>query len=352
MRVLVQDAVALARTHWKDDAGGHRRLEIAADLEPVARVRGDAAVLAHAIGHLVRNALDAMPGGGRLVVRLRPRRPASSSWSRTPGRASAEDVRPRMFDPFFTTRASDAPRPRAHHGPQRDRSAAAVASTSRAGAGGRGTAVSVWLPAASGATRPALGHRPRPARGRPPSPPEPSAGAQPSADAAPLPRGRASILVLEDEEPVRAMLVQALTEAGHEVHAAADGPAGQSKIEQGCFDVVLTDARPAAPLWPRRRARRQAREPEDPRRLDHGLGSPARSRAAPRARGRPHARQAVPPRAGHRDRRRGAAARRLRLSAGRGRRAADHFDLGDAVVMSYLETTRAADEGVAEGSRR
>ena len=55
------------------------------------------------------------------------------------------------------------------------------------------------------------------------------------------PRARASILVLEDEEPVRAMLVQALTEAGHDVHAAADGPAGLSKIEQGCFDVVLTD---------------------------------------------------------------------------------------------------------------
>jgi DNA-binding response OmpR family regulator len=52
---------------------------------------------------------------------------------------------------------------------------------------------------------------------------------------------RASILVLEDEEPVRAMLVQALTEAGHEVHAAPDGPAGLAKIELGSFDVVLTD---------------------------------------------------------------------------------------------------------------
>jgi two-component system response regulator AtoC len=53
---------------------------------------------------------------------------------------------------------------------------------------------------------------------------------------------RASILVLEDEEPVRAMLVQALTEAGHEVHAAPDGPAGLAMIEHGSsFDVVLAD---------------------------------------------------------------------------------------------------------------
>ena len=37
------------------------------------------------------------------------------------------------------------------------------------------------------------------------------------------------------------MLVQALTEAGHEVHAAPDGPASLAKIELGSFDVVLTD---------------------------------------------------------------------------------------------------------------
>ena len=37
------------------------------------------------------------------------------------------------------------------------------------------------------------------------------------------------------------MLVQALTEAGHEVHAAPDGLAGPAEIDLGSFDVVLTD---------------------------------------------------------------------------------------------------------------
>src|SRR4029078_13133831 len=36
-------------------------------------------------------------------------------------------------------------------------------------------------------------------------------------------------------------LVEALTEAGHEVHAAPDGAAGLAKIELGSFDLVLTD---------------------------------------------------------------------------------------------------------------
>jgi DNA-binding response OmpR family regulator len=47
--------------------------------------------------------------------------------------------------------------------------------------------------------------------------------------------------VIEDEEPVRAMLVEALTGAGHEVHSASDGPAGLAKIDGGSFDVVLAD---------------------------------------------------------------------------------------------------------------
>jgi CheY-like chemotaxis protein len=49
------------------------------------------------------------------------------------------------------------------------------------------------------------------------------------------------VLVVEDEEPVRAALVEALERAGHDVHAAADGASGLAKIEQGRFDVVLAD---------------------------------------------------------------------------------------------------------------
>jgi DNA-binding response OmpR family regulator len=103
----------------------------------------------------------------------------------------------------------------------------------------------VWLPAQSGAVpvqspaptetlaRPDEAARPAPVRQEPGSIPDPGA--------APRRAARASILVLEDEEPVRAMLVQALTEAGHEVHAAPDGPEGLATIELGSFDVVLAD---------------------------------------------------------------------------------------------------------------
>jgi CheY-like chemotaxis protein len=57
----------------------------------------------------------------------------------------------------------------------------------------------------------------------------------------PLPKPRASVLVLEDEEPVRALLVDALAGEGYEVDFATDGLAALAKIEGRAFDVVLAD---------------------------------------------------------------------------------------------------------------
>jgi DNA-binding response OmpR family regulator len=50
-----------------------------------------------------------------------------------------------------------------------------------------------------------------------------------------------SILVLEDEEHIRTMLVEALSAAGHRVESAADGLKGLALFQGGAFDVVLTD---------------------------------------------------------------------------------------------------------------
>jgi DNA-binding response OmpR family regulator len=50
-----------------------------------------------------------------------------------------------------------------------------------------------------------------------------------------------SILVLEDEEHIRTMLVEALSGAGHRVESATDGLTGLARFQGGVFDVVLTD---------------------------------------------------------------------------------------------------------------
>jgi CheY-like chemotaxis protein len=53
----------------------------------------------------------------------------------------------------------------------------------------------------------------------------------------------ARILIAEDEEPVRALVVRALTGDGHEMVAAADGAEALDVLQRegGRFDLLLTD---------------------------------------------------------------------------------------------------------------
>ena len=55
----------------------------------------------------------------------------------------------------------------------------------------------------------------------------------------------ARILVAEDEEALRAFVMRALVQDGHEVIAAADGGEALDVLtrEQGRFDLILTDIR-------------------------------------------------------------------------------------------------------------
>lgn len=305
MRAVVQDAVALARTRWREESDAGRRIEITTDLEPVPTVRGDATALREAVGHLVRNAFDAMPEGGRLAIALRAREGGVEVAVEDTGDGVRDDVSRRVFDAFFTTRAPA----RMGLGLTTVRSLVTRVGgrVSLAAGAGRGSVATIWLPAGAAPERTVAHETPAPAiepreraaepapRAEPPTreheppvlprsiarstepivaapaaPPPPVAaapsirtedvtpvesGVRPSIASAsegktaesappvatPEPKKPLSVLVLEDEEPVRAMLVDALTGAGHQVHSATDGPAGLAMVESGHFDVVLTD---------------------------------------------------------------------------------------------------------------
>jgi two-component system cell cycle response regulator CpdR len=50
-----------------------------------------------------------------------------------------------------------------------------------------------------------------------------------------------SILVVDDEEPIRDLLAQVLQKAGHQVLTVANGREATQAIVDGQFDVVITD---------------------------------------------------------------------------------------------------------------
>lgn len=295
MTALIQDAVGLTQTRWKDEpAGRGQRIEMVTDLQPVPPVAANPTALREAVMNLIVNAVDAMPTGGRIVIRTRPRAEGVELRVSDTGEGIADEIRSRIFDAFFTTRA-----------PQRlglglsvvhaivTRYRGAIDIKSAAG----GTTVTVWLPGAGPTAEvpppPEVERLSRPvarepvAASAPEAPPKSFAPpkASPATEAglgapdiaflspetefeapqavregpepgveepaatqavpAPVPVGErpplASILIFEEEVQIRSMLVDALTEAGYRVESAAEGPEGLTKLRCGSFDLVLTD---------------------------------------------------------------------------------------------------------------
>ncbi len=270
LTALVQDALAQARPRCKDEPEGRGApVDIVTDLRSSPSVRGNATALRDALVSLVLNAVDAMPHGGRLHLATRARDAGVELTLTDTGEGIPEDLRSRVFDPFFTTRSATRMGlglTVAHGVVTRYGGRIEIS-----GGPGRGTRVTIWLPAAETAAPPSAHGTPRPAaapdrqaeihhavephpgasagEALPVSQPAVDAdrrlGAKPSGPSARSimepPSETASILVLEDDAPIRSLLTEALTQAGHKVETAVDGPSGLAKLEGAHFDVVLTD---------------------------------------------------------------------------------------------------------------
>ncbi|MCO5733675.1 response regulator [Rhizobium sp. SSA_523] len=53
----------------------------------------------------------------------------------------------------------------------------------------------------------------------------------------------AKILITEDEDALRSFVARALRLDGHETYEAADGAEGLQRLEDDCFDLLLSDIR-------------------------------------------------------------------------------------------------------------
>jgi len=224
---IAREALAFARPRpgsGAAPAGG--RIEMTADLPPTSPVPGSATAVREAIVNIVLNAMEAMPAGGSVTVRLREVERGVELVVADSGPGIVPEVKPRIFDPFFTTRPG-------HLG-----LGLTVVQAVVLRAGGRvdvqsgpvGTTVILWLPAAppSEATR---SDESLAVESAPPSAPEPPP--------APVPVG--SVLVVEEEDGIRSAVLDALAAAGHRVEAAVDATGALDRLALGGIDVVVTD---------------------------------------------------------------------------------------------------------------
>ncbi len=200
------------------------RLSLAPGL---AQVHADPRQLEQVLMNLAVNARDAMPTGGTLAISTFALPPLARGASgrielvvRDSGTGMDAETRARAFDPFFTTKGPGCGTGLGlavvHNIVQQCGGTVTIESSP-----GCGTAVRIVFPARGGATRPAGG---RAELGGP------VAGA-----------GR-TVLLVEDEEPVRRVATRCLERAGYRVLAVADGEdALRLAATAGPLDLLLTD---------------------------------------------------------------------------------------------------------------
>jgi signal transduction histidine kinase/ActR/RegA family two-component response regulator len=220
---LLSDVSEITRPRWKDEAeAGGAQIDFAVSNRSGAHVLGDASELRDVLVNMIFNAVDAMPGGGRLTLAAEQRDEKVVVTVEDTGCGMNPEVRSRVFDPFFTTKGVEGIGLglsvsygviRRHGGTIR------VASEV-----GRGSTFRVVLPLVGCAALSAEEESEERAPGTT------SHG-----------RGTTRILVVDDEEPVRELLREILEGEGVNVTTAANGAEALARFESGRFDAVLTD---------------------------------------------------------------------------------------------------------------
>jgi hypothetical protein len=195
--------------------------EVGVEVKPADKLgwaMADRAQLEQVILNLATNARDAMPEGGRLTIATRnvnltekhTRAHVGSSAGphvalsiADTGVGMTPEVREHAFEPFFTTkeRGKGTGLGLSTAIGVVQQSGGSIQVESKPGAGSEFT---IYLP-------------------RVPKPPQTPVEAPPAASERPIARGSETILVVEDEDPVRAFVERTLRQSGYRVLTAANG---------------------------------------------------------------------------------------------------------------------------------
>src|SRR5215212_5723551 len=222
---LLNDAVEITRTRWQNEARIRGlEYEVKLNAEKEQYTYGSASELREVFVNMVVNAVDAMPRGGCLLIGCRRTNGRLQLHFSDNGMGMLDDVRQKIFEPFFSTKGA--------HGTGLglsvsysiiERHAGLISVVSEPG---NGANFMIDLPAvaaeSSSADIPEI-----------------------SAEVPSL-----SILVVDDEEPVRETLAEMLVAVNHKVELAGSGQQAVQKMRTGDFDFVFTDlAMPEMDGW-------------------------------------------------------------------------------------------------------
>jgi signal transduction histidine kinase/ActR/RegA family two-component response regulator len=214
---IIEEVVTITQPRWKDQpqkAG--IQIELIKNLEKIPMILGNPSELREVLTNIIFNAVDAMPQGGKITISTRMKGDWVEVRITDTGIGMAEEVKKRVFDPFFSTKG--------------------VTNS------GLGMSVSygiikrhggeILIESEPGKETTFILHL---LGGREKEEPE-------RKEIIPVRELRsARILVIEDEDPVRDILSRMLRTKGHQVVTAPDGEEGIERFKKEKFDLVFTD---------------------------------------------------------------------------------------------------------------
>jgi nitrogen fixation negative regulator NifL len=213
---LIEQAVSLTQPKWKNQAEAKGvAIQVVTELGRIRPVAGSEADLREALTNLIFNAVDAMPQGGTITVRTRSANSRVIMEIADTGTGMTEDVRQRCLEPFFTTkgdRGTGLGLSMVYGILQRHQGSVDIET-----APGKGTTFRVSLPAAQ------------------------EAAPTSQRDSAPVSIRPLRVLLVDDEDIVRQILREYLTEDEHVVETATNGREALDKLPKAAFDVVILD---------------------------------------------------------------------------------------------------------------
>jgi PAS domain S-box-containing protein len=222
---LLRDAIEITRTRWENEArAAGLNVDVTLNAEADLFVRGNASELREVFVNLIVNAVDAMPGGGKLTICSQLKGGRVSLRFADTGTGMKEEVRERVFEPFYTTKGvlgTGLGLAVSYGIIERHKGSISVESKP-----GKGTTFYIDLPLTESGESAADESRPE------------------------TQSSSLSVLVVDDEPFVRETLADMLVDLDHKVVTADCGRDALAKVCSDDFDLVFTDlAMPEMDGW-------------------------------------------------------------------------------------------------------
>ncbi|MCP4634208.1 MAG: response regulator [candidate division Zixibacteria bacterium] len=214
---LIDDALEITRPRWKDvPIANGIEINIDTNLQEGLYSYGNASELREVLTNLIINSVDAMPEGGEIRIENNSDDFYNYIAISDTGSGMDEETLKKVFNPFFTTKGNKGTglgMSIAHGIISRHGGEISLESDPD-----KGSKVTISIPRTE-ETKPEIS--------------EDNTEIQNSSSA--------NVLVIDDEEYIREVLMELLENSGHSVESAIDGEEGIEKFKNGNFDVVITD---------------------------------------------------------------------------------------------------------------